>query len=136
MTPCRPCCVRGWSFRNLSLSAPRQFGFVLDRLSSEQLKWKLDISGLDDLRRSIDDAANRRAFSTVVGALIIGAAIVSTGQQTSEGQILSAILFAAASFFRAVAGVEYSAFRALAVEVYNKTRPDRGWCDQGGDETS
>jgi len=88
----------GLEFRNLSLSAPRQFGFVLDRLSSEQLKWKLDISGLDDLRRSIDDAANRRAFSTVVGALIIGAAIVSTGQQTSEGQILSAILFAAASF--------------------------------------
>jgi predicted unusual protein kinase regulating ubiquinone biosynthesis (AarF/ABC1/UbiB family) len=88
----------GLEFRNLSLSAPRQFGFVLDRLSSEQLKWNLDIPGLDDLRRSIDDAANRRAFSTVVGALIIGAAIVSTGQQTSEGQILSAILFAAASF--------------------------------------
>jgi ubiquinone biosynthesis protein len=88
----------GLEFRNLSLSAPRQFGFLLDRLSSEQLKWNLDIPGLDDLRRSIDDAANRRAFSTVVGALIIGAAIVSTGQQTSQGQILSAILFAAASF--------------------------------------
>jgi len=88
----------GLEFRNLSLSAPRQFGFLLDRLSSEQLKWNLDIPGLEDLRRSIDDAANRRAFSTVVGALIIGAAIVSTGQQTSEGQILSVILFAFASF--------------------------------------
>lgn len=88
----------GLEFRNLSLSSPRQFGFVLDRLSSEQLKWNLSLQGLDDLRRSIDDAANRRAFSTVVGALIIGAAIVSTGQQTSQGQILSAILFAAASF--------------------------------------
>jgi ubiquinone biosynthesis protein len=88
----------GLEFRNLSLSAPRQFGFLLDRLSSEQLKWNLNIPGLEDLRRSIDDAANRRAFSTVVGALIIGAAIVSTGQQTSEGQILSVILFAFASF--------------------------------------
>jgi ubiquinone biosynthesis protein len=88
----------GLEFRNLSLSSPRQFGFLLDRLSSEQLKWNLSIQGIDDLRRSIDDAANRRAFSTVVAALIIGAAIVSTGQQSSEGQILSTILFAAASF--------------------------------------
>jgi len=88
----------GLEFRNLSLSSPRQVGFLLDRLSSEQLKWNLSLQGIDDLRRSIDDAANRRAFSTVVGALIIGAAIVSTGQQTSQGQILTAILFAAASF--------------------------------------
>jgi predicted unusual protein kinase regulating ubiquinone biosynthesis (AarF/ABC1/UbiB family) len=88
----------GLEFRNLSLSSPRQFGFLLDRLSSEQLKWNLSLQGIDDLRRSIDDAANRRAYSTVVGALIIGAAIVSTGQQTSEGQILSVILFAIASF--------------------------------------
>jgi ubiquinone biosynthesis protein len=88
----------GLEFRNLSLSSPRQFGFLLDRLSSEQLKWNLNIQGIDDLRRSIDDAANRRAFSTVVAALIIGAAIVSTGQQSSQGQILSTILFAAASF--------------------------------------
>jgi ubiquinone biosynthesis protein len=87
----------GLEFRNLSLSSPRQFGFVLDRLSSEQLKLNLNIQGLDDLRRSIDDAANRRAFSTVIAALIVGAAIVSTGQQTSEGQILSIVLFVAAS---------------------------------------
>lgn len=88
----------GLEFRNLSLSSPRQFGFLLDRLSSEQLKWNLSIQGLDDLRRSIDEAANRRAFSTVIAALIVGAAIVSTGQQTSEGQILSIVLFVAASF--------------------------------------
>ncbi|TVP64835.1 MAG: AarF/ABC1/UbiB kinase family protein [Leptolyngbya sp. LCM1.Bin17] len=87
----------GLEFRNLSLSSPRQFGFLLDRLSSEQLKWNLSLQGIDDLRHSIDDAANRRAFSTVIAALIIGAAIVSTGQQTSEGQILSIILFVAAS---------------------------------------
>ncbi|ASC72856.1 putative unusual protein kinase [Halomicronema hongdechloris C2206] len=88
----------GLEFRNLSLSSPRQFGFLLDRLASEQLKLNLSIQGLDSLRRSIDDAANRRAFSTVVAALIIGAAIVSTSQQSSQGQILSNILFAAATF--------------------------------------
>ncbi|PSN19504.1 ABC transporter, partial [filamentous cyanobacterium CCP5] len=87
----------GLEFRNLTLSSPRQFGFLLDRLSSEQLKWNVNIQGLDGLRRSLDDAANRRAFSTVVAALIVGAAIVSTGQQSSQGQILSTILFVAAS---------------------------------------
>lgn len=87
----------GLEFRNLTLSSPRQFGFLLDRLSSEQLKWNIHIQGLDGLRRSLDDAANRRAFSTVVAALIVGAAIVSTGQQSSQGQILTTILFVAAS---------------------------------------
>jgi predicted unusual protein kinase regulating ubiquinone biosynthesis (AarF/ABC1/UbiB family) len=89
----------GLEFRNLSLSSPRQFGFLLDRLSSEQLKFSLSIQGVDDLRRSIDDAANRHAFSTVVAALIVGAAIVATGRQSSQGQILTIILFVAASFF-------------------------------------
>lgn len=89
----------GLEFRNLSLSSPRQFGFLLDRLSSEQLKFSLNIQGLDDLRRSMDEASNRQAFSIVVAALIIGAAIVATGRQSSQGQILSIILFAAASFF-------------------------------------
>jgi ubiquinone biosynthesis protein len=88
----------GLELRNLSLSSPRQISFLLDRLSSEQLTWNLNLQGIDDLRRSIDNAANRRAFSTIVAALIIGAAIVSTSQQSSEGQILSNILFAAASF--------------------------------------
>ncbi|MEA5451737.1 AarF/ABC1/UbiB kinase family protein [Leptolyngbya sp. CCNP1308] len=89
----------GLEFRNLSLSSPRQFGFLLDRLSSEQLKFTLSIQGLDDLRRSMDAASNRQSFSIVVAALIVGAAIVSTGRQSSQGQILSIVLFAAASFF-------------------------------------
>ena len=88
----------GLEFRNLSLESPRQFAFLLDRLSTETLKWNVSLSGLEGLRRSIDDAANRRAFSTVVAALIIGAAIVSTNQQSSQGIILSNTLFAAASF--------------------------------------
>ncbi len=89
----------GLEFRNLSLSSPRQFGFLLDRLSSEQLKFSLSIQGLDDLRRSLDEASSRQAFSIVVAALIVGAAIVATGRQSPQGQILSIILFAAASFF-------------------------------------
>ncbi|MGF1518238.1 MAG: ABC1 kinase family protein [Nodosilinea sp.] len=89
----------GLEFRNLSLSSPRQFGFLLDRLSSEQLKFSLSIQGLDDLRRSMDNASNRQSFSIVVAALIVGAAIVSTGQQSPQGQILSIVLFASASFF-------------------------------------
>ncbi|MBU6230926.1 MAG: AarF/ABC1/UbiB kinase family protein [Cyanobacteria bacterium REEB459] len=84
-------------FRNLSLSSPRQFSFLLDRLSSEQLTWNLSLRGLDDLRRSVDDAANRRSFSTVVGALIIGAAIVTTGRQSAQAQVLAVGLFVAAS---------------------------------------
>jgi ubiquinone biosynthesis protein len=31
----------GLEFRNLSLESPRQFGFLLDRLSSETLTWNL-----------------------------------------------------------------------------------------------
>jgi len=88
----------GLEFRNLSLESPRQFAFLLDRLSTETLKWNVSLSGLEGVRRSIDDAANRRAYSTVVAALIIGAAIVSTNQQSSQGIILSNILFAAATF--------------------------------------
>ncbi|MGI8932600.1 MAG: ABC1 kinase family protein [Phormidesmis sp.] len=88
----------GLEFRNLSLSAPRQFGFLLDRLSDETLQWNLRIQGIDSLQRSIERAANRRAFSTVVAALIIGAAIISTSQQTAQLQWLSTLLFAAASF--------------------------------------
>ncbi|MGD1905396.1 MAG: ABC1 kinase family protein [Leptolyngbyaceae cyanobacterium] len=87
----------GLEFRNLSLESPRQFGFLLDRLSSETLTWNLNLQDLDGLRRSLDKAANRRSVSTVVGALIIGAAIVSTSRQTPQGIIISDILFSAAS---------------------------------------
>lgn len=84
-------------FKNLSLASPRQFGFLLDRLSSETLKFNLTIQGVDSMRRSIEDAANRRSFSTVVAALIIGAAIVYSKEQTAQFQLISEILFAAAS---------------------------------------
>jgi ubiquinone biosynthesis protein len=85
-------------FKQLSLESPRQVGFLLDRLSSETLRFNLSIAELNGLRRTIDDDANKRSFSTVVGALIIGAAIISTGQQTQQLQWLSISLFAVASF--------------------------------------
>ena len=86
----------GLEFRNLSLSAPRQFGFLLDRLSDETLQWNLRVEGLDSLTRSTERAANRRAFSTVVAALIIGAAIIAASP-TNQPAWLSNGLFAAAS---------------------------------------
>jgi predicted unusual protein kinase regulating ubiquinone biosynthesis (AarF/ABC1/UbiB family) len=88
----------GLEFKQLSLESPRQLGFILDRLSSESLQFKIAIQDLDALRRSQDDAANRRAFSTVVGSLVIGAAIISTTAQTPEMELLSNILFGVASF--------------------------------------
>jgi predicted unusual protein kinase regulating ubiquinone biosynthesis (AarF/ABC1/UbiB family) len=87
----------GLEFRNLSLSAPRQFGFILDRLSNETLTWNVNIQDLEQLPRSIEQAANRRAFSTVVAALIIGAAILSSSQAATQFKWLSNGLFATAS---------------------------------------
>ena len=84
-------------FKQLSLESPRQVGFLLNRLSSETLRFNLVLQDLHTIRRTLDDAANRRSFSTVVGALIIGAAIVSTGQQTPQMQLVANIFFASAS---------------------------------------
>jgi ubiquinone biosynthesis protein len=66
-------------------------------LTSETLRLNLKIQDLDLLRLSLDDAANRRSFSTLVGSLVIGAAIISTAATTPEMQLLSNILFGVAS---------------------------------------
>lgn len=87
----------GLEFKSLSLQSPRQFSFLLNRLSSETLKFNLNIEDVEVLRRSLDSAANRRSFSTVVGALVIGAAILSTNAQAPQFQVLSNILFGVAS---------------------------------------
>lgn len=84
-------------FKQLSLESPRQVGFLLNRLTSETLKLNLSLQDLNALRKTLDEGANRRSFSTVVGALIIGAAIISAGQQTPQVQLVSNILFAVAS---------------------------------------
>ncbi|MGQ4646424.1 AarF/UbiB family protein [Lyngbya aestuarii] len=84
--------------KSLSLQSPRQLELLLDRVTSETLKWNLTIKDLDPLRRSLDDSANRLSFSIVVGSLIIGAAIISANAQTSQLLLISNVLFATASF--------------------------------------
>ncbi|OKH23775.1 ABC transporter [Hydrococcus rivularis NIES-593] len=83
--------------KSIYLKSPRQIEVLLDRLSSETLQWNLRLSELEPLRRSLDSSANRLSFSVVVGSLIIGAAIISTGAQTPQLSLISNILFAAAS---------------------------------------
>ncbi|NEP72004.1 MAG: AarF/ABC1/UbiB kinase family protein [Okeania sp. SIO2G4] len=84
--------------KNLSLESPRQLDLFLDRLTSETLKWNLTLKDLEPLTRSVNKSANRLSFSVVVGSLIIGAAIVTAGSQSSQLSVLSEALFAVASF--------------------------------------
>ena len=84
--------------KTLYLRSPRQIDLLLDRVSSETLKWNMTIPNLPILSSSVDDSANRLSFSIVVGSLIIGAAIISSGAQTAQLSVISNILFATASF--------------------------------------
>ena len=84
--------------KSLSLQTPRQLELLLDRVTSETLRWNITIRDLDPLRRSVDDSANRLSFSIVVGSLIMGAAIISSSAQTGQLTFISNILFATASF--------------------------------------
>ncbi len=83
--------------KSLSLQFPRQIELLLDRVTSETLQWNISVRGLDGLRRTTDDAANRLSFSILVGSLIMGAAIISSNAQTPELSFLSNVLFATAS---------------------------------------
>ncbi|MGB5594704.1 MAG: AarF/UbiB family protein, partial [Crocosphaera sp.] len=83
--------------KSIYLKTPRQVEILLDRLSSETLQWNLRLKELDPLRRSVDASANRLSFSIVLGSLIMGAAIISTGSQTQQLSLISNVLFAAAS---------------------------------------
>jgi len=84
--------------KSLSLQTPRQLELLLDRVTSETLRWNITIKDLDPLRRSVDDSANRLSFSIVVGSLIMGAAIISSSARTTQLSLISNVLFAAASF--------------------------------------
>ncbi len=84
--------------KSLSLQSPRQLDQLLDRITSETIKWNITLREIDPLRRSIDDSANRLSFSIVVGSLIMGAAIVTAGAQTTQLTLLTNGLFGAASF--------------------------------------
>ena len=83
--------------KSLSLRSPRMVEVLLNRITSETLKWNLSIQELDRLRLTLDDSANRLSFSILVGSLIMGAAIISSNASTNQLSILSNILFAFAS---------------------------------------
>jgi hypothetical protein len=71
---------------------------LLDRITSETMQWKLNLRELDALQRTVDSSANRLSFSIVVGALIIGAAIITPKVQAAQIYWVSYVLFAIASF--------------------------------------
>ncbi|NJL53142.1 MAG: AarF/ABC1/UbiB kinase family protein [Hydrococcus sp. SU_1_0] len=87
----------GLDFKSLSLRSPRLVELLLDRATSETLKWNLNIPRLDVLAVSLEDSANRLSFSILVGSLIMGAAIISTGSATTQVSVVSNVLFAVAS---------------------------------------
>ncbi|NEQ99924.1 MAG: AarF/ABC1/UbiB kinase family protein, partial [Cyanothece sp. SIO2G6] len=87
----------GLELKNLSLQSPRRVEFLLDRLSSETLRWNLTLKDLEGVRLTMDDAANRLSFSILVGSLIMGAAIVTSNQQMLRLYLISIALFVAAS---------------------------------------
>jgi predicted unusual protein kinase regulating ubiquinone biosynthesis (AarF/ABC1/UbiB family) len=87
----------GLDLKSLSLRSPRLVELLLDRITSETLKWNVNIRQLDILALSLKDSANRLSFSILVGSLIMGAAIISTGSATTQVSILSNVLFAVAS---------------------------------------
>ncbi|MBD2099711.1 AarF/ABC1/UbiB kinase family protein [Leptolyngbya sp. FACHB-261] len=101
-TPLQDLMMTALDLKSLSLESPRQIETLLDRLATENLQWNVALRGLDPLRRSLDDSANRLSFSVLVGSLILGAAIISSsdiGGQTPVPLVwISSVLFATASF--------------------------------------
>ena len=87
----------GLDLKSLSLRSPRYLELFLDRLTSETLKWNLNIPRIDILAIAIEDSANRLSFSILVGSLIMGAAIISAGSATTQVSVLSNVLFAVGS---------------------------------------
>ncbi|WP_019503954.1 AarF/ABC1/UbiB kinase family protein [Pleurocapsa sp. PCC 7319] len=87
----------GLDLKSLSLRSPRLVELLLDRITAETLKWNISIRQLDILALSLEDSANRLSFSILVGSLIMGAAIISTGSATTQVSILSNVLFTVAS---------------------------------------
>ncbi len=87
----------GLELKQLSLKAPRQVEFLLDQLSNETFRLNLHLQDLNDLRATLENVANRLTSGLIIGALIIGAAFISTEQSSSELILLSNGLFAVAS---------------------------------------
>lgn len=84
--------------KNLSLQSPRQIESLLERVTTESLQWNINLRGMDAVRQSVDDSANRLSFSIVVGALIIGDAMILANDSTGRLFWISLALFVSASF--------------------------------------
>ncbi|MDB9496940.1 AarF/ABC1/UbiB kinase family protein [Spirulina major CS-329] len=84
--------------KSLALQSPRQMEVILDRVSSETLQWNLKIRELSSVRKSLENSANRLAYSIVVGSLLIGAALIARNTPIPQLSIISAVLFGAATF--------------------------------------
>ncbi len=87
----------GLELKQLALKAPRQVEFLLDQLSNRTFRLDIQLQDLDALLATLENVANRLTSGLIIGALIIGAAFISTKQSSSELLLLSNGLFAAAS---------------------------------------
>ena len=77
--------------QRLLQKSPHQLNILLERLTAGKLKFNLGLKDVEQLGQNLNHSANRLSFSIVIGALILGAAIVATHHQ------LSLILFILAS---------------------------------------
>lgn len=83
--------------KSLSLQSPRQMELLLDRVTSENLTWRVSNPELPALRKTMELSANRLSFSIVVGSLIMGGAMVVSRTQTNQFLWVGDALFIAAS---------------------------------------
>jgi predicted unusual protein kinase regulating ubiquinone biosynthesis (AarF/ABC1/UbiB family) len=83
--------------KSLGLRSPRQVELLLDRLSSETLRWNLKVQDFDRFRQTIEASGNRLAFSIITGSLILGASLLYSPTQGSQLGWFSIGLFLIAS---------------------------------------
>lgn len=83
--------------RNLTLNWPRRFEVLLEQMSSQTFHWNVSLRGTEKVRRSLVNASNRLSFAIVVGALIVGAAILSSSGQGIVLSEASSVMFVVAS---------------------------------------
>jgi hypothetical protein len=85
--------------KSLSLQSPRQLEVLLDRVTSETLKWNLTLKDLEPIASSVNNSANRLSLSILVGSLILGASMIAANSPTNQLTLVSNILFGVGSFF-------------------------------------
>ena len=89
----------GLDLRNFALDAPRQLSLLLRRFSGDDLVFSLELSGLDQLRSTVDRLSRRLSLSILVAALLLSATVMTTSSEKPLLQDISEGLFIAASLF-------------------------------------